>query len=291
MKILYKQPKNTDKSYTFSPFSQYGITNCYFKQLHIDKDTNIITKNEHHHLGFEIHMIEQGNQTYEIGGLTYTVAAKEFLLIPPMISHKVICSARNTIKFSLTFTCITENLIVPSPNFLNCFTSGIPEQVMENIRFIISEISETKMAGFLSRRLIENRVFECLILLLRSVDLHVSTPSEHTESDSEDFRLTIVKQYISDNIEFPLTVSELAGYCYLSPKQITRIFYKHEGMSPAQYIKKQRIAYIEKLLSENELSLKAISDKMHFQNEYYFNAFVKKHLGMPPGAYKKSVKQ
>jgi len=291
MKILYKQPKNTDKSYTFSPLSQYGISNCYFKQLHIDKDTNIITKNVHHHLGFEIHMIEQGSQTYEIGGITYTVTAKEFLLLPPMVSHKVICSARNTTKFSLTFSCTAENLILPFLSFADCFTAEIPSRVMDNIRFIISEISETKNAGFLSRRLIENRVFECLILLLRSAGLQEPALPEHADSDSEDFRLTIAKQYISDNIELPLTVNDLAGYCYLGTKQITRIFYKHEGMSPAKYIKKQRISYIEKLLSEDELSLKAISDKMHFQNEYYFNAFVKKHLGMPPGTYKKSLNQ
>ncbi len=81
MKILYKQPKNTDKSNTFSPFSQYGITNCYLKQLHIDKDANIITKNVHHHLGFEIHMIEQGCQTYDVNSSEYTITDGEFLLI------------------------------------------------------------------------------------------------------------------------------------------------------------------------------------------------------------------
>jgi AraC-like DNA-binding protein len=34
-------------------------------------------------------------------------------------------------------------------------------------------------------------------------------------------------------------------------------------------------------------SIKDISEIMHFNNEYYFNAFFKKYSGMPPGEYRK----
>jgi AraC-like DNA-binding protein len=46
---------------------------------------------------------------------------------------------------------------------------------------------------------------------------------------------------------------------------------------------------IEKLLSDPSLSLRQISEKMEFNNEYHFNSFFKKYAGMTPGAYRKSV--
>ena len=47
---------------------------------------------------------------------------------------------------------------------------------------------------------------------------------------------------------------------------------------------------MERLISDMTLTLKEISDRMNFNNEYYFNAFFKKHIGMPPGTYKKMTK-
>ncbi|MBO5836623.1 MAG: helix-turn-helix domain-containing protein, partial [Oscillospiraceae bacterium] len=42
-----------------------------------------------------------------------------------------------------------------------------------------------------------------------------------------------------------------------------------------------------KLLLESNLSLKEISQQLHFGSEHYLNAFFKKYAGMPPGAYRK----
>jgi AraC-like DNA-binding protein len=86
-------------------------------------------------------------------------------------------------------------------------------------------------------------------------------------------------------------VGEVAKYCYLSTKQLTRIFNVYEGVSPGEYIIKARVAKIKKLISDKSFSLKQISDIMHFNNEYYFNAFFKKHSGLPPGEYRKMLGQ
>lgn len=82
-------------------------------------------------------------------------------------------------------------------------------------------------------------------------------------------------------------VVDVATYCYLSTKQLTRIFQKYEGVTPGEYIIKRRIVKIESLLADASLSLKQVSMMMNFDNEYYFNAFFKKYSGMPPGEYRK----
>ena len=41
------------------------------------------------------------------------------------------------------------------------------------------------------------------------------------------------------------------------------------------------------VMNESELSLKEISERLNFANEYYFNTFFKKYSGMTPGEYRK----
>ena len=46
---------------------------------------------------------------------------------------------------------------------------------------------------------------------------------------------------------------------------------------------------IRTLIENGELTLKEISEAMNFKNEYYFNTFFKRCIGLAPGAYSKMV--
>ena len=98
--------------------------------------------------------------------------------------------------------------------------------------------------------------------------------------------LAIAKQYVIDNADQQLSVSEISDYCYLSEKQLTRLF-AADGITPADFIRKEKIKLIEGYLNEGKLSLREISEKLSFANEYYFNTFFKKYSGMTPGEYRK----
>ncbi|MBQ3224627.1 MAG: helix-turn-helix transcriptional regulator [Oscillospiraceae bacterium] len=277
MKIYFKQPDKTDG---YSPFSVLNLRDCYLKHLIIDSDASKITSKPHHHNGFEIHIIEKGQQTYEADGKLHCTNSGEFFFIPPFVKHRVLSSSPGTEKFSLVFSSTELSYLT------ECVSDIVPARLLENIYFIINEYCN---ATSLSEHIIQNSVCESVIMLLRLCGLRELASDKNTE-EPEDLRLDAAKAYIQDNIESWLTVSDIAAYCHISTKQITRIFLKNEGISPAQYIAKSRIDHIHKLLESKELSLREISEKMNFQNEYYFNTFVKKHLGMPPGEYRKMTK-
>jgi AraC-like DNA-binding protein len=105
----------------------------------------------------------------------------------------------------------------------------------------------------------------------------------------EDPRVSLVKQYVEDNIFRNITVAELATYCYISEKHLERIFLQNTGCTLMEFVRQRKCREIEKLLSDSSLSIKEISKMMNFSNEYYFNSFFKKNAGMPPGAYRKTV--
>ena len=105
----------------------------------------------------------------------------------------------------------------------------------------------------------------------------------------DDPRIQLVKQYVKDNIAENINTEELASYCRISEKHLERIFLQSEGKTLMTFVREQKCREIEKLLADSSLSIKQISEMMNFSNEYYFNAFFKKHSGMPPGAYRKTV--
>ena len=272
MKILYKQSEQ-DKN---SSLSHFGVQNCYLKKLSIDRDHSSITKKSHHHTGFEVHIVTEGYQEYEVSGTVYKLESGSFLIIHPNVSHKVIYSTPQTQKYSITF-----NRQADYPT--DCLFGVVSDRISQNLSFIANEASLKKE---ISDMLIENIILEILVLSFRISGIKEN--EKYIQRD-ENATISMAKQYIDDNIETVLSVSDVSAYCYLSTKQLTRLFKKFEDTSPGEYIIGKRVKHIEKLLAVPSLSLKQISIIMNFENEYYFNTFFKKHSGMPPGEFRKML--
>ena len=275
MKILYKQ---RDASHSW-------IANCYLKYILVERDFKSITKKVHHHTDFEIHIIERGYQVYLVDGQEYRIDAGEYIIIAPHAKHRLLDSEPDAKKFSITFKSNPLSPLLPFAESTYSCCGALPEQILTNFHFIREEQKLNRETSYI---LIENRVLESIVLLFRSAGMK-EQPADNTNA-SADIRISIAKQYIDDNVELNLSVADIAKYCYLSPKQLSRLFSKYEELSLSDYMKKQRIDHVAALLLDEALSLKDISERMNFNNEYYFNAFVKKHLGQPPGTYRKMHK-
>lgn len=275
MKILYKQ----------NDAGKFCISNCYLKYILVDKDFKTITKKVHHHTDHEVHIIQSGSQTYEMNGKEYTISSGEFLIIPPHTKHRLTVSAPDTLKYSITFNIPQNNAVLPLSNSVYSYTGTVTPMILDNLQFITDEFRLKRASSFL---MIENRVFETVILLFRTAGMKEN--EQNNNSAAADSRIIIAKQYIDDNVELNLNIADVAKYCYLSSKQLSRLFLKYEDISLADYIKKQRICHAAALLSDDTLSLKDISERLNFNNEHYFNSFIKKHLGMPPGTFRKMLK-
>ena len=272
MKILYKQSEYDENS----SLNRFGVQNCYFKQLYMDRDSNTTIKSAHHHTGFELHIVTEGYQEYEVEGKRYKLECGSFLLIYPNVKHTVISCAPFTQKFSITFNKQTDTN-------RNCFFASLTERMSDNLLHILSEASIRKEISLI---LIENNILDILVFVFRLSGIR---ENNQVIKQDENVTISLAKQYIDDNIEMAPNVTDVSKYCYLSAKQLTRIFQRFEGISPGEYVINKRIKKIEKLLADQNLSLKQISSMMNFANEYYFNTFFKKYSGMPPGEYRKML--
>lgn len=279
MKILYKQNARKD-----SPFYNFGIDNLYLKEISEVSDSRLVTKKEHSHAGYEIHIVTEGEQIYETSCGCYRVRQGSFVIIPPGVRHKLVSGLPGSFKYSIAFSVQNDSaeqlLKLQEGVLLKEYDSGVASTLQK-----ISE--EYRYARELSALLVENATFELAIRLFRIAGF--SEQRVDRELSDGNTRIEMAKKYVNDNAEQDLSVSDVAAYCYLSEKQLTRLFRFYEKASPAEYIRGVRIHRIELLLSDKTLSIKEVSRIMNFNNEYYFNAFFKKYYGMPPGEYRKTL--
>ncbi len=289
MKTIYRQNQTGQKNHReASPFFEYGINNCYFKSIKQGSADGSSTKKRHSHTGYEFHIVVGGKQCYETCDGDFAVDSGYFLAIPKGRAHRLISAEYPIEKYAVTFSFGEHSKdVFDAFKGEKCLCLPIPERVLSNIRAALEYSTDTRRS---SEFFVESCVFETAILLLRAIGITeklLAIPD--LIEKSEDGRVELARQFIVDNIELPLRVSEVAAYCYISEKQLTRLFYSTENLSPAAYIRREKVKHIEKLLRIPDLSLGEISRRMGFPNEPGFNAFFKQNNGMPPGEYRKMI--
>jgi len=98
----------------------------------------------------------------------------------------------------------------------------------------------------------------------------------------------ILKQYLNSNNRGNVTLNELSLQIYHSPSQTIRIFKESFGVTPYQYLMKQKIELAKLMLLNTNKSIKEISIDLSFRDEHYFSNYFKSKIGISPRNFKKS---
>lgn len=85
-----------------------------------------------------------------------------------------------------------------------------------------------------------------------------------------------------------LTNARLAAECNISEVYFRKLFTKHFGRSPKQFMIDLRIQKAKQLLSEGVISVSAISERSGFSNPYHFCRLFKQRTGITPSEYRKA---
>jgi len=92
----------------------------------------------------------------------------------------------------------------------------------------------------------------------------------------------------SDCCDVSLTNARLAYECNISEVYFRKLFTKHFGISPKQFIIDLRIQRAKQMLAEGALSVSVISEKCGFSNLYHFCRLFKQRVGITPSEYRKA---
>ncbi len=88
--------------------------------------------------------------------------------------------------------------------------------------------------------------------------------------------------YMYDNMHRDLSVSELASLAHLSNDYFSQLFRQTFFVSPVKFLNEMRIERAKELLSEGEMKITEVAEKVGFNDVSHFNKTFKKQVGYSP---------
>jgi AraC family transcriptional regulator len=96
------------------------------------------------------------------------------------------------------------------------------------------------------------------------------------------YKLRRVREFIDANLDADLSLAEIAAVADLSQFHFARAFRKTTGLTPQQYLMRQRIERAKQLLAENHLPIVEISLRTGFKNQSHFTTLFRKFTKLTP---------
>lgn len=102
-------------------------------------------------------------------------------------------------------------------------------------------------------------------------------------------RLQKILDYISQNLKENLTVPVLAENAFLSPRQLSREFLAHTGLSPARVVEKMRLEFARGRIENTNQTLSSIARESGFPDEAIMRKAFRRVLNTSPTELRRSV--
>ena len=131
---------------------------------------------------------------------------------------------------------------------------------------------------------ISNLLSELLTDLYKIKALSISDGRQYRERPAW---LLATNDYIDQNLNKKLTVSELSARCQMSESSFFKRFREEIGMSPYDYLLKRRLERAATLLRTTGFQIKTVSRLVGFPSSNHFSARFRERYGVLPHEYRK----
>ena len=93
-----------------------------------------------------------------------------------------------------------------------------------------------------------------------------------------------IRDYVRADLSAKVTLSDLAQLCDLSEFHLQRSFRASLGLSPHEWIQRQRLEEAKRLIAAGE-PLAQIASSCGFSSQSHLSRSFKAQMGLTPGAY------
>ncbi|MEA5449541.1 AraC family transcriptional regulator [Leptolyngbya sp. CCNP1308] len=141
--------------------------------------------------------------------------------------------------------------------------------------------AELRSGGMMGQLYVESLTQVLVIHLLR----HYSTLAQPIASQNSSFTRIQLQQaidYIHTYLNRDLSLAELASVVNISPTYFASLFKRTMGISPHQYVIKQRVEQAKLMLSKTDLAIADIALEVGFSSQSHLTQQFKRHTGLTP---------
>lgn len=250
------------------------ITGGYFKADNKWNTTEKLKVNKFYY-------VTDGEFELIIDNKTHTVKKGQLVLIPADLKHSYKLTEKENMKkhwchfeaFSGTeslFDVIKSDLIIDI---------GINKELTCLFKKLYKyEKNPDELSNFSARA--------TLMLIIGMYLTNCKSISSVNTTENSD--LSSVINYMKENINGNITVSQLAQFTHLHPNYFIRMFKQYFGFSPIKYFNNMKVNTAKEYLQQGNNSIEEISKILGFSDLYSFSKFFKKNVGISPSQFRSS---
>lgn len=245
-------------------------TSGYYEATLPFETCNSIGRNDYY-----LMYIVNGQLNLEIDDISYVAKGGDFVIFPP--NHKYKYEGKPPIYyFYVHFTGSYADKFLKECGFNNlpCIINGDFNVEIQN-KF--NKLIDTFLYN-------EPLAIQVCASILQEIILDIAK-SELDKANKSPLKASL--KYIHSFYTSKIDIPYLAKIENLSNSRYVTVFKKQTGKSPNEYIIDLRLQFAKSLLENTKMSIKQISEKVGYTDQYFFSRLFKKHTGVSPQKYRK----
>lgn len=233
----------------------------------------------------KIYLITEGSYEAVFNGMPRTVKAGDFLLLPSGVEFKFGDSFKKFKQywahFNIPFLDDKKSDFLASfqTEYLYHVSSRADMKELQKIfnRLISAGNKDTLIAKFTTKAYLMYLVAYCLNSL------------KATDITSSASFVKSVTNYIYNNIQEHITLTDLADHFNMTKEHFIRTFKKETGLTPVQFILNKKFEIVRGLLNNTTLPISNIMFNVGFMDASSFSRAFKKYAGCSPSEYREKT--
>lgn len=251
---------------------------------------------------YELVYVKKGTAIFMIDGIDVNMAANSMVIVKPQKPHKLIARSESCELVVLCFKLLPQQEGAAVHTSLKEFSEYIEDEASGSCVYLKLG-KKNDIIGVIKRLLRERMkpqmwsdffsgilVMELFFLLSRSLKREWEKNTKNRNLKLHEL-LTVAKEYIDQNYAKDLTLSQVAGYIYLSDSYFAHSFKDKFGISPKSYILKNRIEAAKELLENTDMKIAEVARTVGFSSQQRFNDIFRKYTSVTPLRYRQTKKQ
>lgn len=238
----------------------------------------------HNHPTYELYYYLDGNASFLINGVEYTLQPHTLLIFPPNVFHGIrVRDEEPYERFTLHFTPEVFTLerraallrALPraeKTGEIPCLRKNMEMTALHSLFLTLDmctaqdEETRNKLAPVLVEALVGT-------ILLSGMPAEAETPPEsaHVSSTQEN-----IITYLNEHFTEPITLDELADRFFLSKHHLNRSFRKVTGTTVRDYLIQKRVTYVQQLLINGVPATQAATLAGFGDYTAFYRAYVKR---------------
>lgn len=227
---------------------------------------------------WEIILVVSGRFSYETGDGNIVLRAGDVLLIPPAVSHTF---RRINSRGKAVISCIHGEMMTTGTWAGGNYRLEPAPQTVTHIggqSFIKNSFRE-------AARLFEGYDRYRQARLKSIVRLIWLTLAEYWQEDCRvrfSPRMEEMIRFLKEHLADPVSRLDLARHFDLTPQHINAVFKRELGLSPTQFIHRERVMLAYRYIQIDKVSVLTAAERVGFSDQFYFSKVFKKIMGFSP---------